>query len=113
MIIYISIGPPVNPQAVKNLIISSEHVVSVQIDGHDENTKLPIYNGQQHFEYGAADCQIIVSNIPRHELTWGDMRDLLRGLYNYLVAGKRNSTCAFQFSVGVSGRVGQGHVQYR
>lgn len=87
MIICPAFGLSMDADAIRNLIIFSETVVSLQVELHAENTKIPSNDGQQQFRNNVGGSQIKYWNAPRHELIWSDMSDLLRGLYNYLVAG--------------------------
>ncbi len=110
MIICPAFSLSMDADAIRNLIIFSETVVSLQAELHAENTKIPSNDGQQQFRNNVGGSQIKYWNAPRHGLIWSDMSDLVRGLYNYLVVGRRKYRCHFKFPVGKSGRVGQGYV---
>jgi len=108
MIICPAFGLSMDADAIRNLIIFSETVVSLQVELHAENTKIPSNDGQQQFRNNVGGSQIKYWNAPRHELIWSDMSDLLRGLYNYLVAGKTRISVSFQIPSWKIGSCGAG-----
>ena len=97
--------------AVSSLLYSTELYVATQINLSDEDIKLPIENGKskQALMMLKTTAGIFVANNPPSLLTWGNVRDVLKGIGLYC----RDTECSFEFDVGKDLGVGWGILDAR
>ena len=96
---------PLNRATVTTLLLYCELAVTTQIKLLGPESTIPVSNDQhkQAFVYGGSKSGLFIGNNPPHLLSWGNVKDLLKGLAMYC----KDSECSFEFDVG-SDSVGWG-----
>ena len=93
---------------IKPLLTSSRSIIAHQISEHNADTKLIMdSSGTQTFRNSLHNgVDIEVNNLKPYAISWGDMRDLIKGL-----EWRCNlQLCTFEFSTGSGTKIGGGKI---
>ena len=90
------------------IIASTTTIVNFQIEAHGAgSTLIEDSSGMQSFSNSVHNgIDIKVGNLKPYKITWGDMRDLLKGLAKQCYV----QLCEFKFSLASGTRIGGGKI---
>ncbi|KAL8979939.1 MAG: hypothetical protein Q9205_004848 [Flavoplaca limonia] len=94
------------------LLLVSEHDVAEKIARYGQNGEMNWVTGHgQMYDRDLGDgVRITVMNLVGREVTWGELRSVLKGLQEFLVDGNRSREVMFRFRFGTGPEVGWGYI---
>lgn len=105
-------GTPIPIPIIFPLLLVSEHDVAEKIARFGEDGEMEWETGyRQMYHRDLGDgIRIIVMNLAGHEVTWGELRSVIKGLQEFLVDGRRAREVMFRFRFGAGPEVGWGYL---
>ncbi|KAI4233387.1 MAG: hypothetical protein LQ349_004441 [Xanthoria aureola] len=105
-------GTPIPIAIMFPLLLVSEHDVWEKIGRFGEDGEMEWETGyRQMYHRDLGDgIRIVIMNLVGHEVRWGELRSVLKGLQEFLVDGRRAREVMFRFRFGRGPEVGWGYI---
>ncbi|KAL8769979.1 MAG: hypothetical protein Q9209_004226 [Squamulea sp. 1 TL-2023] len=105
-------GTPIPIRHIFPLLLVCAHDVAEKIAWFGANGEIEWETG--HRQIYARDLgdgvRLTIMNLVGHEILWGELRSVIKGLQEFLVDGRRNREVVFRFRFGAGPEVGWGFV---